>query len=150
MVKILGNWEKLMPPLQDRGARTSLGSRGPAGRAMRGKQANCISHSVGQTWRKFGKFSFLVKFQASEFPLWARGPQGQPHALWVGKEGRCRSSWRPQLGGPALAIGRAHRPNAHEVTEDPDPPLPKFLWLFPEDVEIGRYLECLQKAGKKQ
>lgn len=34
-----------------------------------------------------------------------------------------------------------------EVTEDPDPP-PKFLPLFPEDVEIARYLECLQKAGK--
>lgn len=85
MVKILGNWEADVA-LQDRGARTSLGAWGPAGRAMRGSRQTA-SVTQWPNMEKIRKFSFLVKFQASEFPLWAKEDH-RTTTCSVGGEGR--------------------------------------------------------------
>ena len=65
-----------------------------------------------------------------------------------GGEGRHRKQPATTAGWPCP--GHRNGPTSQmpsEVTNDPDPP-PKFLWLLPEDVEIARYLECLQKEGE--
>ena len=100
----------------------------------------------GQTWRKFAS---SLPLSSSKYQSSLSGPQDSKdnHMLggWGG-EGRRRKQPAITAGWPCPSHTDGP-PAKCPVTEDPDTPS-KFLWLLPEDAEIARYLECLQKEGK--
>lgn len=79
---------------------------------MRGKQANCISHSVAKRGEN-SQVLFPSQVPSIKVPSLGQRTARKTTCAVCGEErGGAGSSQRPQLGGPAQAIGMAHRPNA--------------------------------------